>query len=128
MKGRVIGGQVGTIHAGYLQNVYAPAGATVKLYTSQQESQFDLARGRLDAILADKVGVYEWLEKTEQGKCCTFAGDEVRDPTYIGEGVGIALRKADEDLKEQFNLAIGVLLANGTYKKINDKYFPFSVY
>jgi lysine-arginine-ornithine-binding protein len=127
MKGRVIGGQTGTIHANYLQSVYAPAGVTVKLYASNQEAQFDLARGRLDAILADKIGMHEWLN-SEQGKCCALAGEDVRDPVHIGEGVGIAVRKEDADLKGKFNLAIDSILADGTYKQINDKYFPFSVY
>ena len=128
MKGRVVGGQRGSIHADYLQKVYAPAGVVVKLYASQQEAQFDLARGQLDALLADKVGLHEWLTKSQQGSCCAFAGEEVRDPAYIGDGIGIALRKEDDDLREKFNRALDSILADGTYKKINDKYFPFSVY
>ena len=128
MKGRLIGGQIGTIHARHLENIYQPAGARVKLYRTQQEAQFDLARGRLDALLADKLGIHAWLEKTEQGKCCAFAGEEVVDPEYIGEGVGIAVRKKNNALRERFDDAIDAILANGTYKKINDRYFPFSVY
>ena len=128
MKGRLLGAQEGTIHANYLQRIYAPAGAKVKLYASQQEAQLELARGRLDAMLADKIGLFEWIGKTEQGGCCTLTGEDLSDKTYVGEGVGIAVRKEDRDLKERFNLAIDTILANGTYKKINDKYFPFSVY
>lgn len=128
MKGRVLGGQRGTIHADHLLSVYAPAGAKVKLYESQNEAQLELARGRLDAILVPKVGIHEWLAGNELGRCCTFAGPEIRDPDYVGEGVGIAMRPQDRALKEKFDLALDAILANGTYKRINDKYFPFSVY
>jgi lysine-arginine-ornithine-binding protein len=128
MKGRLVGAQEHTIHANYLEKVYAPAGAKVKLYASQQEAQLELARGRLDAMLADKIGIFEWVGKTEQGQCCTLTGEDLSDEVYVGEGVGIAVRKEDSDLKERFNLAIDAILADGTYKKINDKYFPFSVY
>jgi ABC-type amino acid transport substrate-binding protein len=38
------------------------------------------------------------------------------------------MRKQDKDLLEMFNKAIEKILADGTYKKINDKYFDFNVY
>lgn len=127
MKGRLLAGQVGTIHASILKTVYEPAGARIRLYSSQQEAQFDLARGRLDAMLVDKLGVFRWLE-SEQGHCCTYAGQELVDPKLIGQGVGLALRKEDVELRDSFDRAIAAIVANGTYKTINDRYFPFSIY
>ena len=47
---------------------------------------------------------------------------------YFGEGAGIATRKEDQDLVDMFNKAIAEIVADGTYKKINDKYFPYSIY
>jgi ABC-type amino acid transport substrate-binding protein len=40
----------------------------------------------------------------------------------------MAVRKEDTDLKDKANAALAEILADGTYKAINDKYFPFSVY
>ena len=37
---------------------------------------------------------------------------------YYGEGIGIALRKGQGDLKQQLNDAIDTIRANGTYEKI----------
>jgi polar amino acid transport system substrate-binding protein len=128
MKDKTIGGQSSTTHATLLEDVYGKAGATIKLYATQDEANLDLSNGRLDAVLADKVVLLEWLDKAEEGKCCTFVGDDVRDATYFGEGIGIAMRKDDEELKAKFNEAIAAIIKNGTYKKINDAYFPFSVY
>ncbi len=45
-----------------------------------------------------------------------------------GDGAGIAVRKEDEDLKQMFNEALAEIIADGTYKTINEKYFPFSIY
>ena len=42
--------------------------------------------------------------------------------------VGIALRKGDNELRAKLNLALKQIVEDGTYKKINDKYFPFSIY
>mgnify|MGYP001767220339 CR=1 FL=1 len=100
----------------------------MKLYPTQDEANADLVGGRLDLVLADSVVLYEWMEKTDDGKCCKFVGNPIKDVKYFGEGAGIAIRKDEPELKEMFNKAIKDIIANGTYQKINDKYFPFSVY
>ncbi|HVL00978.1 MAG TPA: transporter substrate-binding domain-containing protein [Dongiaceae bacterium] len=40
--------------------------------------------------------------------------------------MGIAIRKNDP-LREKLNAALKEIIADGTYKKINDQYFPFSI-
>jgi lysine-arginine-ornithine-binding protein len=129
LKGKVIGTQSSTTHANYLEEVYKPAGAEVKLYATQDEANADLAAGRLDAVEADKVVLSEWLKKPD-GACCEFKLDVDKEKTrkIFGNGVGIAVRPDDTDLANLFNKAIAEIVADGTYKKINDKYFPFSIY
>jgi len=46
----------------------------------------------------------------------------------FGIGSGIAIRKTDTALLQKFNAAIAAIRANGTYKKIQDKYFDFDIY
>ncbi|MFD1702058.1 lysine/arginine/ornithine ABC transporter substrate-binding protein [Methylopila henanensis] len=127
LAGKTIGAQTGTASATYLEDVYG-AGATVKLYATQDEANLDLASGRLDAVLADKAVLLPWLEKAEEGKCCQVIGQDVRDPAFFGEGVGVGLRKEDADLKALFDKAIDDIRADGTYDRINARYFPFSLY
>jgi lysine-arginine-ornithine-binding protein len=126
LAGKTLGAQSATTHATYLEDKYK--NSEVKLYPTQDEANLDLANGRLDGILADSVVLYEWLNKTEDGKCCKFVGTPYKDVKYFGEGAGIALRKEDEDLKAMFNKALAEIVADGTYQKINEKFFPFSVY
>ena len=52
----------------------------------------------------------------------------MNDPAYFGTGSGIAVRKQDARLLGEVNKALGTLLANGTYKQINDKYFDYDQY
>ena len=127
LKGKTIGAQSSTTHATYLEDVFKPAGAVIKLYPTQDEANLDLASGRLDAVLADKVVLLEWL-KGKDGECCGFVGKDIKEVKWFGDGAGIAVRKADGDLKAQLNAAIAAIIASGEYKKINDKYFPFSIY
>ena len=122
LAGKTIGAQSSTIQSAYLEENYK--GVNIKMYPTQDEVNLDLAAGRLDALLVDKLVALEWMEKTDDGKCCGFIGDDVP----ISEGVGVGIRKDDQALKEMFNKAIAEILADGTYKKINAKYFPFSIY
>ena len=50
------------------------------------------------------------------------------DPKYHGEGVGIALRQGEDDLRLALDEAIDKVRADGTYQAIKEKYFDFDVY
>lgn len=96
---------------------------TAKLYDTQDNAYLDLTSGRVDAILADKYVNYDWL-KTDAGRAYEFKGD----PMVESDKIAIALRKGDNELRNKLNAALKEIIADGTYKKINDKYFPFSIY
>ena len=126
LAGLIIGAQSSTTYAGYLQDNYTDS--EVRLYATQDEANADLAAGRLDAILADSVVLWDWTENVEEGKCCALVGASYNDPSVWGVGVGMAVRKENPDLTEKVNAALAEILADGTYQAINDKYFPFPVY
>ncbi|WP_397450962.1 transporter substrate-binding domain-containing protein [Pseudomonas sp. NA-150] len=120
LSGKIIGAPRGTLAASWLQDKLADV-ATIKLYDTQADANTDLAAGHLDTVLADKFVSYEWL-KSEVGKSYEFKGSPVLD----NDKIGIAVRKGDP-LLEQLNTALKEIIADGTYKKINDRYFPFSI-
>ena len=84
----------------------------------QDEANLDLVAGRVDLLLADSVALSEGLLKTDQGKDFEFVGPAYSDPKWFGEGAGIAVRKADTDLRDKLNAAIDAIRANGTWDKI----------
>ena len=122
MKGMTVGAQRATIAAQWLDQ-HMKGVVDVKLYDTQENANLDLANGRLNAILADKYVTYNWL-KSKEGQAYEFMGQ----PVYSGDKIGIAVRKGDNALREKLNKALAAIIADGTYKKINDKYFPFSIY
>ena len=101
--------------------------AKISRYEGLAPAMLDLAAGRIDAHLADSVVEQAFLDGKD-GSCCAFAGPDFKDPEFFGSGVGVGLRKDDGKLKTEINAAIKAILADGTYKKLNDKYFPFSIY
>ena len=125
LKGKTVGVQSATTHSNYIETYYQDA--TVKRYGTQDEANLDLASGRLDIILADSLVLLEWM-KTDAGKGFEFVGPKIDDKTIFGEGEGIATRKSDLHLRDMLDQAILDIRADGTYQKINAKYFPFSIY
>ncbi|RRW65438.1 amino acid ABC transporter [Pseudomonas fluorescens] len=122
LKGKTIGTQRATLAGTWLEDTYGDD-IKVSLYDTQENAYLDLTSGRVDAILADKYANYDWL-KTDDGKNYEFKGD----PVVESDKIGIAVRKGDNELRNKLNAALKEIVADGTYKKINDKYFPFSIY
>ena len=122
LKGKKIGTQRATLAGTWLEDTYGDD-ISVSLYDTQENAYLDLTSGRVDAILADKYANYDWL-KTDAGKDYEFKGD----PVVESDKIGIAVRKGDNELRNNLNAALKEIVADGTYKKINDKYFPFSIY
>ncbi len=119
LGGLSIGAQRATIAADHAAKI---EGASTKLYDTQENAYLDLNSGRIDVLVTDRLPGYDWLS-SEQGKGFEFIGDSID----IGDEIGIAVRKGDP-LRERLNKAIGEIRADGTYDKINAKYFPFSIY
>ena len=126
LKDLVVGAQAGTTQADYAVQMYPDA--DVRLYPTQDEASLDMASGRLDVMVGDMLPLLDFVEKTEDGACCKLAGEPITDPAFVGEGVGIALRQEDNDLRERLNKALEEIRADGTYQAINDKYFTIDIY
>jgi len=126
LAGKTVGVQRATIHDNFISNEFPDA--EVKRYATQDEAYLDAVAGRIDCLLADSVAMAGGFVETDNGKDFEFVGPGYTDVKYFGEGAGIAIRKKDKDLAEKFNRAIDAIRANGTYQKINAKYFPFDVY
>ena len=121
LKGKVIGAQRATIAGTWLEDNLDGV-VDIKLYDTQENAYLDLSSGRLDGILADTFVQWEWL-KSDAGQSFEFKGE----PVFDNDKIGITVRKNDP-LRERLNKALAEIVEDGTYKKINDKYFPFSIY
>ena len=121
LTGKTIGAQRATVAASWLEK--NAGGAKIKLYDTQTNAYLDLAAHRLDAIFADGLVLYEWLQ-TKAGAGFMLVGDAYN----LDEGIGIAVRKEDDALRQRLNAALTAIIADGTYARINARYFPFSIY
>jgi arginine/ornithine transport system substrate-binding protein len=127
LKGKVIGVQRETVHDKYLTDIYGKT-VEIKRYGSLDEAYLDVEAGRIDIVMADSVALMEGFLSKEKGKAYEFVGPDMVDPKFFGPGIGAAVRKEDGELKQKLNQAIDTIRANGTYEKIQNKYFNFNVY
>lgn len=122
------GGRPGLQPGGLRQGRMGRQGVRVVSYQNQDQVYADLVMGRLDASLQGAVQAsYGFLDKPV-GKDFELAGAVLDDPRYFGVGDGIGLRKEDVALREDLNKALATIRANGTYARINARYFDFDLY
>jgi len=127
LKGKTIAVQAGTAQASYVRKLYGDV-AEVKYYQGASEPYLELLSGRADLHFGFVVQINDsFLSK--DGKGYEFVGPSVsgKDDKTLGEGVAVAVRKDDKELKALFNQGLQSVRKNGTLKKINDKYFPFTL-
>jgi arginine/ornithine transport system substrate-binding protein len=125
--GKKIAVQRATIHDNFITDK-GGAGAIVKRYGTQDDAYLDLVAGRVDMLIADSVAIDDGFLKKPEGQDFQFIGPDFTEKKYFGEGAGIAIRKQNKDLVKLFNQAIAKIRQDGTYKKIQDKYFDYNVY
>lgn len=120
--GSSVGASRATVSSDWLEATLSGI-VDIRLFSESGAPLQVLVEGSIDAVLGDGLGFWDWL-RSPQGADFEFAGDGLR----LDEGIGIAVRKEDDALRQRLNQAIGEILAEGTYETINARYFPFSIY
>jgi len=124
LKGKTIGTQSSTTHANYLEAFYKES--SIKLYPTQDEPNLDLASGRIDYVVGDGLVEQDFIDEKGNG-CCRIISKIKRIPAIHGPGIGAAFRPEDGDLRDMFNKAIAALDADGTYKRLEARYFKMDI-
>ncbi|MEX1326910.1 MAG: transporter substrate-binding domain-containing protein [Desulfobacterales bacterium] len=121
-KGKIIGVQVATTHAKFADQ-YMGDLAEIRIYDFQHTIDLDLYQGRLDAVIGD-FSYWQPLIQTEQGKDYKIVGPHMTGGPF-GGGVGVAVRKKDQDLADKFSRAIEEAIKDGNIKKMAVKWFGY---
>jgi octopine/nopaline transport system substrate-binding protein len=124
LKGKTIGVQGSTTHAVFAEQNLGKSGE-IREYKTTEQHDLDLAAGRIDAVVADATALQGTLGKPEF-KDYTLAGPSFSGGV-LGRGVGAGLRKDDKDLKAMFDAAINAAIADGTVKRLSEKWFKVDV-
>jgi polar amino acid transport system substrate-binding protein len=125
LRGKRLAASVGSVQAEYLEQHYADIADIVTPPTSGDAFAM-LAAGEVDAVLSDSLSGLDFLD-SESGREFDFMG-EALPPEDVSGAAHIAVRKGEQALVQRLNRALGRIRVEGTYDRINHRYFPFSIY
>ena len=111
LPGRTVGTLSGSVAQELLRNI---PNVDIRIYSGQAEPYEDLVIGRLDAVLMDSP-IAAWYAKPNPA--LKFAGPPAGEGEY-----GIAIRKADGDLKEKIDDILKKLYLSGELRRTYEKW------
>ncbi|MEO0819420.1 MAG: transporter substrate-binding domain-containing protein [Pseudomonadota bacterium] len=102
--------------------------AEVAYYDNNEAMYLDLAAGRVDAIMTNPMKAYlKFLSKDGNDKFAVL-GPQIAEEAYFGTGVGVGLRKGQEELKARIDAALKAMTEDGTLGEFGLRYFPFTIH
>jgi polar amino acid transport system substrate-binding protein len=114
----------GTAHEAYLKTLFTEA--ELRPYADSDAARFALKRGDVDLLFGDGVSLAFWLNGTDSANCCAFRGGPYLESRFFGEGVGIAVRRGNDLLRQAFKWALFRLWEKGRFTDLWLRYFPVS--
>ncbi len=124
IKGKTVGVQTASLGLSLL-NKYFEDSIDIREYKTTDQHDLDLKSGRVDLIVASLAYLSDLAKKP--------GNDEIvmTGPFFkggiLGRGVAVGLRKNDLGLKKMFDEAIDAAKADGTIKRLSEKWFGFDV-
>ena len=124
LKGKTIGIASGTVYTPFIDQYFKDI-ATVREYNASADAILDLQAGRIDAVF-DDVTFFTSIMSRPENKDLGFDGPKIAGPVW-GQGEALGIRKSDQDLKAKFDGAIKTAMADGTVKRLSEKWFKTDV-
>ncbi|ARP98624.1 transporter substrate-binding domain-containing protein [Pseudorhodoplanes sinuspersici] len=122
IEGKKVGVVGGSAHEAYLKTLFTEAQPVA--YLTADAARDALRRGEIDYVFGDGIALSFWLNGTDSENCCAFAGGPFFESRYFGEGVGIAVRKGNETVRQALNWALYRLWEKGRFADLWLRYFP----
>lgn len=126
LEGKKIAVAKGTAHEIYLRTFFRDS--AVRAFETVELARDAMVAGAVDLLFDDGISLVFWLNGTASKACCEFKGGPFAEPKYFGDGIGIAVKREDAQLKGLINTALKRMRDNGRYEELLLRYFPQRVF
>lgn len=116
----------GTAHEAYLRAFFRDS--SIRVFETVELARDALIVGAADLLFDDGISLAFWLNGTASRACCEFKGGPFAEPKYFGDGIGIAVKRDDAQLKAMINSALKRMRESGRYEELLLRYFPLRVF
>ena len=116
----------GTAHEAYLRAFFRDS--SIRVFETVELARDALIVGAADLLFDDGISLAFWLNGTASRACCEFKGGPFAEPKYFGDGIGIAVKRDDVQLKAMINSALKRMRESGRYEELLLRYFPLRVF
>jgi polar amino acid transport system substrate-binding protein len=124
VEGKKIAVVAGTAHEAFLKQMFTEA--EVKPYATAEAAREALRNKEVDLLFGDGIALAFWLNGTDSAGCCAFRGGPYLESRFFGEGVGIAVKRGNDLLRQALNWALFRQWEKGSYTDLWLRYFPIS--
>jgi polar amino acid transport system substrate-binding protein len=124
LEGRKVAVVTGTAHEAYLKAFFTEA--ELRPYPTAEAAREALRAGAVDLLFGDGIQLAFWLNGSDSASCCGFRGGPFTENRYFGEGIGIAVRRGNDTLRQSLNWALLRLWEKGRFTDLWLRYFPVS--
>jgi len=124
LEGKKVGVIAGSAHEAYLKAMFTDA--ELHPYPNDDAMRAGLRKGEVDFIFGDAISLAFWINGTDSGDCCAFSGGPFVESRFFGEGIGIAVRKGNDVLRQALNWALFRVWEKGRYTDLWLRYFSVS--
>ena len=124
IEGKKVAVVAGTAQEQYLRALFTEA--ELRPYRTAEAAREALRRGEVDLMFGDGFSLAFWLNGTDSGGCCEFAGGPFVESRYFGEGIGVAVKRGNDTLRMAINWALFRLWEKGRFTDLWLRYFPIN--
>jgi polar amino acid transport system substrate-binding protein len=124
VEGKKIAVVAGTAHEAFLKEMFTAA--EVRSYANAESAREALRNNDVDLLFGDGISLAFWLNGSDSGACCAFRGGPFMESRFFGEGVGIAVKRGNDLLRQALNWALFRQWEKGGFADLWLRYFPVS--
>jgi polar amino acid transport system substrate-binding protein len=124
LEGVRVGAVAGTAHEAYLKILFT--GVDLRPYANDEAVRQALKSGEVKLLFGDGIQLAFWLNGSDSAGCCAFVGGPFTESRFFGEGIGIAVRRGNDPLRQALNWALFRLWETGRFTDLWLRYFPVS--